>query len=218
MNCTKATSLLSLHLDGELEISQSRAVDTHLSSCAKCGSDFASLKKTRNMLSLVGRKQAPSDLALKIRLAISREASAVRVSPFEMLRFRLETALNAFMVPATAGLLSAIVFFGLLIGFFALPSLNNDVPTMLYTPPELALAPFGMSNSISSDSLVLEAYVDANGRVQDYRVLSPGSDGAMGDQQLKNMLIFAIFRPATSFGRPTSGKVVLSFSHVNVRG
>ncbi len=218
MNCTKATSLLSLHLDGALEIRQSREVDSHLSSCAKCESEFAGLKKTRNMLSVVGRKQAPADLALKIRLAISREASAVRVSPFEMLRFRLETALNAFMVPATAGLLSAIVFFGLLIGFFALPSLNNDVPTMLYTPPELALAPFGLSNSISSDSLVLEAYVDANGRVQDYRVLSPGADTGMVDQQLKNMLIFAIFRPATSFGRPTSGKVVLSFSHVNVRG
>ena len=218
MNCTKATSLLSLHLDGALEISKSRALDGHLSTCATCQSEFASLEQTRSILSAVGRKQAPADLALKIRLAISREASAVRTSPFEMLRFRLETALNAFMVPATAGLLSAIVFFGLLIGFFALPSLNNDVPTMLYTPPELALAPFGMSNSISSDSLVLEAYVDANGRVQDYRVLSPGSDGGMGDQQLKNMLIFAIFRPATSFGRPTSGKVVLSFSHVNVRG
>ncbi len=218
MNCTKATSLLSMHLDGALEVRQSRAVDDHLSSCAKCHSEFTSLKQTRNILSVIGRKQAPADLALKIRLAISREASAVRVSPFEMLRFRLETALNAFMVPATAGLLSAIVFFGLLIGFFALPSLNNDVPTMLYTPPELALAPFGLSNSISSDSLVLEAYVDANGRVQDYRVLSPGADAEMVDQQLKNMLIFAIFRPATSFGRPTSGKVVLSFSHVNVRG
>jgi len=218
MNCTKATSLLSLHLDGALEISKSRAVDSHLSTCATCQSEFASLKQTQNMLSVLGRKQAPGDLALKIRLAISREASAVRVRPFEMLRFRLETAMNAFMVPATAGLLSAIVFFGLLIGFFALPSLNNDVPTMLYTPPQLALAPFGMSNSISSDSLVLEAYVDANGRVQDYRVLSPGADGELVDQQLKNMLIFAIFRPATSFGRPTSGKVVLSFSHVNVRG
>jgi hypothetical protein len=218
MNCTKATSLLSLHLDGALEISKSRAVDSHLSTCATCQSEFASLKQTQNMLSVLGRKQAPGDLALKIRLAISREASAVRVRPFEMLRFRLETAMNAFMVPATAGLLSAIVFFGLLIGFFALPSLNNDVPTMLYTPPQLALAPFGMSNSISSDSLVLEAYVDANGRVQDYRVLSPGADNELADQQLKNMLIFAIFRPATSFGRPTSGKVVLSFSHVNVRG
>jgi hypothetical protein len=89
---------------------------------------------------------------------------------------------------------------------------------MLYTPPELAMAPFGLSNSISSDSVVLEAVVDANGRVQEYRVLS-SPDGVSGvDQQLKNMLIFTIFRPATSFGRPTTGRVVLSFSHINVKG
>jgi hypothetical protein len=218
MNCTKATSLLSLHLDGALEIRDSRAVDGHLAACSNCQSQFSSLKQTKNVLSVVGRKPAPADLALKVRLAISREASAVRANPFEMLRFRLETALNAFMVPATAGLLSAIVFFGLLIGFFAVPSLSNDVPTMLYTPPELAMAPFGLSNSISSDSLVLEAYVDSHGRVQDYRVLSNPEQAGMVDQQVKNMLIFAIFRPATSFGRPTSGRVVLSFSHVNVKG
>jgi len=218
MNCKKVLSLLSLHLDGVLEISQARAVDGHLEGCAQCHSEFASLRQMKKVISAVGRKQAPSDLALRVRLAISREASAVRVSPFEKLRFRLETALNAFMVPATAGLLSAVVFFGLLIGFFALPSLSNDVPTMLYTPPELAMAPFGLSNSISSDSLVLEAYVDAHGRVQDYRVLSAPNDTAVVDQQIKNMLIFAIFRPATSFGRPTAGRVVLSFSHINVRG
>jgi hypothetical protein len=218
MNCSKATSLLSLHLDGALEIKQRRAVEDHLEICSKCDSEFSSLKQTRNLLTAVGRKPSPADLALRLRLAISREVSAVRVSPFERLRFRLETGLNAFMVPATAGLVSAIVFFGLLIGFFALPTLNNDVPTMLYTPPELTMAPFGLSNSISSDSLVLEAYVDANGRVQDYRVLSSPGDTEAVDQQVKNMLIFTIFRPATSFGRPTSGRVVLSFSHVNVRG
>jgi hypothetical protein len=218
MNCSKATSLLSLHLDGALEVRQRRAIADHLADCSKCQLELSGLKQTKNVLSVVGRKQAPADLALKVRLAISREASAVRANPFEMLRFRLETALNAFMVPATAGLLSAIVFFGLLIGFFAVPSLSNDVPTMLYTPPELAMAPFGLSNSISSDSLVLEAYVDSHGRVQDYRVLSTPEQAGMLDQQVKNMLIFTIFRPATSFGRPTSGRVVLSFSHVNVKG
>jgi anti-sigma factor RsiW len=218
MNCTKATSLLSLHLDGALEIQQRRAIDDHLGHCADCQQEFSSLKQTRKMLALVGRKPAPENLALRVRLAISREASAVRIGPFERLRFRLETALNAFMVPATAGLLSAIVFFGLIIGFFAIPSLSNDVPTSLYRPPELAMAPFGLSSSISSDSLVLEAYVDANGRVQDYRVLSSPEDAMAVDQQVKNMLIFTIFRPATSFGRPTSGRVVLSFSHVNVKG
>jgi Putative zinc-finger len=218
MTCSKASSLLSVHLDGALEISQARLMDDHLKSCVHCQSQLSSLKQTKRALSCVGRKNAPGDLALRIRLAISREASAVRIGPFERLRFRFETALNAFMVPATAGLLSAIVIFGLLIGFFAIPSLNNDVPTMLYTPPELAMAPFGLSNSISSDSLVLEAYVDANGRVQDYRVLSAPDDTPVVDQQVKNMLIFTIFRPATSFGRPTAGRVVLSFSHVNVKG
>lgn len=221
MNCTKATSLLSQHLDGALEIGKSHSIELHLSQCRACAMELASLRQTKKALSSVGRKAAPADLALRLRLAISREAAAVRQSPFAMLRFRLENALNAFMVPATAGLLSAVVFFGLLIGFFALPSLNNDVPVanMLYTPPELALSPFGLNQSISSDSVVLEATVDSSGRVQDYRVLaSPEEDTAMVDQQVKNMLIFTIFRPATSFGRPTSGRVVLSFSHINVKG
>src|SRR3954468_18315145 len=130
MNCTKVTSLLSLHLDGALEIRERRVMDDHLAKCTDCQDEFSSLKQTRHLLAVVGRKPAPENLALRVRLAISREASAVRVTPFERLRFRLETALNAFMVPATAGLLSAIVFFGLIIGFFAVPSLsNNDVPT-----------------------------------------------------------------------------------------
>jgi hypothetical protein len=220
MNCLKAISLLSLHADGALEISKARALESHLSKCALCSSELATVKNTKSLLATVGRKAAPSDLALRVRLAISREAAMIRQSPFEMLKFRLETALNAFMVPATAGLLSAIVFFGLLIGFFALPSLTNDVPvqTMLYTPPELTLSPFGLTDSISSDAIVVEAVVDPNGRVQDYRVLSNGRPNDDVDQQIKNMLIFTMFRPATSFGRPTTGRVVLSFSHVNVKG
>lgn len=219
MNCMKITTLLSQHLDGVLDLNKSRSIESHLAGCQACSAQLAGLRKTRSALSSVGRKVAPADLALRLKVAISREAATVRQSPFSMLRFRLETALNAFMVPATAGLLSAIVFFGLLIGFFAIPSLNNDVPTMLYTPPELTLSPFGLNQSIASDSVVLEAMVDSSGRVQDYRVLSsPEEDVALVDQQVKNMLIFTIFRPATSFGRPTSGRVVLSFSHINVKG
>ena len=220
MNCQKVTSLLSLHLDGVLEVGQARAMDDHLTSCPDCSSELIGLQQTRKALSGVGRKTAPADLALKVRLAISREAAAVRENPFGLLRFRLENMMNVFMVPATAGLVSAIVFFGLLIGFFAIPSLTNDVPvqTMLYTPPQLALSPFGLSNSVTSDSVVLEAVVDPNGRVQDYRVLSSPSGTDEVDQQLKNMLIFTIFRPATSFGRPTTGRVVLSFSNINVKG
>jgi len=65
---------------------------------------------------------------------------------------------------------------------------------------------------------VIEAYVDANGRVQDYQILS---DSATADDvlpQVKRMLIFTTFRPALSMGRPTPSRAVLSFSKISVRG
>jgi hypothetical protein len=220
MRCTKAKSLLSQHLDGALETTQALRMDEHLAKCVLCQSEIASLRQTKIALSSMGRKAAPDDLALRLRLAISREAAQTRVSPLELVRFKLENIFNAFMVPATAGLLSAIVFFGLLIGFFAIPSNNNDVQisTVFYTPPELAISPFGLTDSVSSDSVVVEAYVDANGRVQDYKVLSAPAGYQEVDPRIKNMLIFTVFRPATSYGRPTAGRAVLSFSQINVKG
>ena len=222
MKCTRVKSLLSEYMDGALDTAQVLRMDQHLGSCSTCQTSLASLRQTKNLLACVGRKAAPDDLALRLRLAISREAAQVRTSPFGFLRLRLENGFNAFMVPATAGLLSAIVFFGLLIGFFAIPKNNNDVPvaTSFYTPPELAISPFGMTDSVSSDdSVVIEAYIDSNGRVEDYKVLSsPNGNVSDVDPRIKNMLIFTIFRPATSYGRPTAGKAVLSFSQINVRG
>ena len=85
-----------------------------------------------------------------------------RARSFAGLQVRLEDALNSFMVPATAGVLSAIVFFGLLIGLFALPvQANNDVPTMLYTPPVLAQSPF--SNGM--ERMNAESCTDPAGRL-----------------------------------------------------
>jgi len=68
-----------------------------------------------------------------------------------------------------------------------------------------------------SEPLIVEAYVGADGRVQDYRILS-GESGGPVLSELKNMLIFATFRPATSFGRPTAGRAILSFSKIQVKG
>ena len=127
------------------------------------------------------------------------------------------------MVPATAGLVSAVLIFGLLLGFFALPSQlqasSGDVPLMLYTAPQLEQTMFGTSlGSTGDDSVVIEAYVDANGRVEDYRILSQPDDAGAVLPEVKKILIFTTFRPALSMGRPTSGRAVISFSKISVRG
>jgi hypothetical protein len=127
------------------------------------------------------------------------------------------------MVPATAGLVSAVLIFGLMLGFIALPSQlqasSGDVPLMLYTAPQLEQSVFGTSlGSIGEDSVVIEAYVDANGRVEDYRILSQSEDAKAMLPQVKNLLIFTTFRPALSMGRPTAGRAVISFSKISVKG
>jgi hypothetical protein len=221
MKCFEARSLFSPYLDGVLTGHQMRDLGTHLSQCAECNREYALLGDTQRAVTSLGRKPAPPDLALKLRVALSQEAARAQRRSFTGLQVRLENTLNAFMVPATAGVLSAIVFFGLLIGLFALPvQANNDVPTMLYTPPVLAQSPFSNSmERINADSIVVEAYIDANGRVQDYRILSePQETTEQIKSELENMLIFTTFRPATAFGQPTTGRAVLSFSKINVKG
>jgi len=37
-------------------------------------------------------------------------------------------------------------------------------------------------------------------------------------RQLDQMMIFTVFRPATSFGLPAASRVVLSFSRIQVGG
>ncbi len=66
--------------------------------------------------------------------------------------------------------------------------------------------------------LAIEAYVDANGRVQDYRILSNPEEVKDLPHPIKNMLIFTTFRPATWMGTPRPGTAVLSFSKVSVKG
>jgi putative zinc finger protein len=220
MICSQARSLFSPYLDGAVNGRQMRDLGNHLEQCPACNRDYALLSETQRAVGSLGRRQAPPELALKLRVALSQEVARAHTRSFAGMQVRLENALNAFMVPATAGVLSAIVFFGLLIGLFALPvQANNDVPTMLYTPPVLAQSPFsaGMDH-LNAESIVVEAYIDANGRVQDYRLLSAPQEADQIKPQLENMLIFTIFRPATAFGQPTSGRAVLSFSKINVKG
>src|SRR5579863_10212436 len=223
LKCSGARELLSPYLDGAVTGNQMRALREHLDGCANCNREYSLLRRTQQMLVSVGRPKEPVDLGLKLRLAISREAAETRRGRFEGLRVRLENALEAFMVPATAGLVCALLIFGLVTAILAMPGQlqanNQDVPLVLNTGPELQQSVFGTTlSSMNTDSLVIEAYVDKNGRVEDYKILSDPGDSQELLPQVKRMLIFTTFRPAMSMGHPISSRAVLSFAKVSVRG
>lgn len=222
VNCNITQGLLSSYLDGVVTGAQMQAVRQHLDACPACAREYLLLRKTQQLLTNSSRPVPPADLGLKLRLAISREAAQTRRPRYEGLRLRLENTLDAFMVPATAGLACAILIFGLVATILAIPGQlqanNQDVPLVLNTGPELQQSAFGTMSSINAESLVIEAYVDSHGRVEDYKILSDPGDSQELLPQVKRMLIFTTFRPAMSMGHPISSRAVLSFSRISVRG
>jgi hypothetical protein len=185
--------------------------------------EYAGVRQAQQLLAHAGRQKAPQDLSLKLRLAVSREIARGPHSALVYMLVRIDNAARAFAVPATAGLITAVLIFGLFMGFSAQPlqAGNADVPLMLNTAPQLEQFGTAMS-TVNDDSLLIEAYVDSNGRVDDYRILSDSGGSKALTPQVKNMLIdfmtFTTFRPATSMGRPTPGRAILSFSRINVKG
>jgi predicted anti-sigma-YlaC factor YlaD len=142
MKCSEAKPLFSTYMDLSMGGKQMRLVSAHLQECEACRSEYTFLCRTQQLVAGLGRKQPPQDLALKLRVMASQQLAQRRRQPFEGLRMRLENAFNAFMVPATAGMLSAVIIFGLLIGVMSpgqLISGSNDVPILVYTPRSLHL-------------------------------------------------------------------------------
>jgi hypothetical protein len=210
--------LLSPSLDGALSAAEVRELSGHLSSCDTCARDHALLENTRSLVSSLGPRQAPPELATKIRLNIASAQSRNWRQALQGPLVGLQYAMSAFVLPAAAGVLGAIVFFAALIGFFVPPPVSaNDVPTMFYTPPRLESSGY-TDDSLNLDSpILIETSVDASGRVQDYRIIS-GRDDEEIRAHLNRALLFTIFAPAQSFGRPVPGKVLISFSGVHVKG
>jgi Putative zinc-finger len=223
MSCKQVRSLFPAYLDEVATGSEMHMVSGHLNQCMECRSEYRKLENTRRLVSSLGRKPVPNDLALKIRLAVSRERSHTWRSIAQAYLVRLEDALNAFMFPATAGVLTAIIFFGAFTGFFvAAPAGGQDFVPGIYLPAHLKPPQTAMSSVADTDlnleaPVTVQAFIDAGGRVQKYEIVS-GPDNEKVRSQLNRALLFATFTPAYAFGRPVAGTAVIRFSHVNVKG
>jgi len=220
MNCFQTRNLLCSYLDSALQSSEMRQVRQHLDECAECAAELAELRRTQQIVAAAGRLQPPPELALRLQIAISH-AAVRRPSLAQRLRAHIQALCSGMMGPATAGVVSTLAIFAMLIGSLMPSSASayakGDEPGLFHTPPQLASSPF--SSVVSNDAsgvLVVEASIDSHGRVQGFCILQAPDNAKELMPEIKNMLLFSVFRPATSFGAPTSGTVVLTFSVVDV--
>ena len=168
----------------------------------------------------------PADLALRIRVAVSRERARSHRSPFAAWSLAWKNSVGPFLLQASAGLASAVLLLGtmiVLVSMFTQPETAQatpDEPLGAATAPRLLYfsnAPGNNPMAQVSGPIVVEAYVNRQGQVYDFRIVSGPADAATRSQ-VESLLLFSRFEPARIFGQPVRRLAVLSFSGVNVRG
>ncbi len=213
-NCTEIRSFFSSYLDDVCEPQQLKSIRFHLEDCRACRVELDHLQTIQSDIRSLPRQRIPSELALQMRVRLSQDLHADWVS---RLQVRMDNALRPVLLPATGGILTAVIFFGLIFGTnFVPPRGLPDVPTALATPPRLRELP-PLNFNTDDDQLVLLTQVDAAGRVMSYEVIS-GHISPELRHKLDRVMYFSVFDPATTFGMPTDGKVLLSLSRITVRG
>jgi hypothetical protein len=95
----------------------------------------------------------------------------------------------------------------------------RDVPLEISSAPRLLYSSFQPADAIGDhdNPIVLQVFVDGQGRVYDYKVLS-GQVDAQTRQSIDNLLLFSVFSPARSWDQPVRGTTLMSFSGISVKG
>ena len=224
--CNEMQTLFTEYLDGRLSGREMRHVTAHLEHCRECAGDWKSLEKMQSLLATLGPVPEPQDLLLRIRVAISQERARRRRTAFHALNLAWKNTVGPFLLQASAGFASAVLLLGtvmVLAGLFTQPQsaqATPDEPLGAATAPRfLYMSSVVGSNPIGdvSTPVVIEAYVNGEGQVYDYRIVSGPTDKATRTQ-VENLLLWSRFEPARRFGKPVPGLAVLSFSGVSVRG
>jgi len=213
-SCSEIRGHFSDYMDGVCPVETIHSIRYHLVHCAPCTAELERYEALHSELHQLSRQQVSPELALRLRVQMSQE---LHRNFFQRLKVRLENVFRPVWFPSVAGALVALVCIVLMLGA-GTPQTSNipDVPLELVTPPRVqVLAPITFDTG--AQPLVLVTYVNAQGRVTRYRIISgQQSPGLM--QRLDQMMYYSLFEPATSFGQPTSGQVVLSFRTITVRG
>lgn len=233
--CPNVRASFSDYLDGAVSGVEMQSIAAHLEDCEACTEEFAGWRAMQHTLAMLRTNKAPEDLGLKLRLAISREQAARQATWRDSISLAWDNMLRPFILQAAGGLACAITLvstIALLLGVVTPPNavLANDEPLGAMTAPHYLYSavtprPIVIANHDSAvadaeigSTIVVEAMISSTGRVYDYTVVSApdGPDAPAIQAQIVDQLMLAVFRPASVFGMPVKGHVLMTFSGVCV--
>lgn len=225
-SCDRVQGRFSEYLDGRLSGREMQEISAHVRGCVDCAQEWTALRDTQAALASLRPVPEPKDLLLRIRVAVSQERARSRHSILSTWNLAWKNSVGPFLLQASAGFASAVLLLGtviVLVTMFAQPEAaqaNTDEPLGNPTAPRLVHLSSDVDNpdiTALSAPVIVEAYVNDEGEVYDFRIVS-GPNDAETRAEVENLLLFSVFEPARFFGQPVRGLAVLSFAGISVRG
>lgn len=223
--CKEIQAGFSLYLDGAMSGREMLEVSEHVEGaaggqgCRSCAEELAAWRQTQSAVAAIGQAKAPADLALKLRIAISHEKARRDSRWMDRVSLAWDNAIRPRLVQVSAGFAGSLVLGAavLLLGVVAAPQpvLANDEPLGAITAPHYLYSTFtpGDTAIVSDTPVVVEASIDAAGRVYDFTILSGPKDEAVRTA-VADQLLSSVFQPASAFGLPVRGRAVMTFDSV----
>jgi hypothetical protein len=216
MECRRAIKLLHEYVDDSLGWGEAEKIDQHLRVCPHCAQELHQLTSLHRLVRSLSRRKPPRDLDLRMKILASKQSTGI----FPVKAFaRLRDFVRPIAIPAVSGVALTFLFFVPLLSiFFTGANLNasdKDIPSGIFTEPRpqrVYLSQFVQLDNFRSvkEPIELEVEVSQDGTVRDYSILKGPNDPATV-KSLNEFLYFEVkIPPATLFGRPTEGKIVLS--------
>jgi hypothetical protein len=228
VSCSFVMERMAAYVDEALDAGEALSVRRHAAECAVCHARIEEHRRTAASLKALGRVLAPAEIQIELRVLASREKLRQErwrsVPAFlhwlgEEASLRLNNFMRPFAIPVAGGLTAASLAFSMIVSSYPVGGRTlDDVPMPVYTAAVFkGIVPFDFARH----DIIVDLVIDRQGRILDYRIA--GGDAA-GDPEVRrsieNILLFAEFKPATSFGQRVPGRVRISFQtgHIEVRG
>jgi len=221
-SCASVRAEFSAYLDSAMSGAAMAAIQAHLEACGACAGEFAVWRAVQRSLGELGPAAMPASLHTRLRAALAAERTQQSYLP---LHLRLLHQWQATIAPAAlrvaGGFAAAVVLVAGLGWLFAAPiavQANDDRLANLtparYLYSQVPPQPIRMAQD---EPIVVEALVNEQGRVYDYAIVN-GPRSQQVQVQVADNLLASVFKPATVFGVPVRGHVVLTYTGVSVHG
>lgn len=183
----------------------------HLAECQACSSYFEQVTTIRSVLNGLPEPAMPSGLQTRLKVIASRERSSVVESHGSRVqaiwarwKFRLSEMMRPLALPATGGLLSAVLLFGTFVLMIGTTTqiVSYEIP-LCGDNSEPSLLPI----ALRSNPVVLSMTLDGSGRIADYAISDAGAKFTTDPQSHLGSITLPSMPTVFAVAQPISGDI-----------